>query len=144
MLGFVSGVDILAGNAVAPGMNDNQLKFVTPLDLFRFSSRSIGAGGGVGVFDWTDDNTRKYFSVNGGTTSIADFSTGSINEASHWKDNLGIGIMDPTAGAAQLLAITNNDLRAFDAIGYNLSSVPEPSFACAMGLAALMIRRRNG
>src|SRR6185295_7999459 len=119
MLGFVSGVDILAGNGTAPGLNGNQLKFVTPLDLFRFSSRSIGAGGGVGVDDWTDDDTAKYFSVDGGATSLAAFSTGTTFEASHWKDNLGIGIMDPTAGAGELLLITNNDRRAFDVIGYN-------------------------
>ncbi len=45
VLGFTSGVDILVGNGAPPGLNDNQLKFVTPLDLFRFTSRSIGAGG---------------------------------------------------------------------------------------------------
>ncbi|QOV90501.1 NF038122 family metalloprotease [Humisphaera borealis] len=137
MLGFVSGVDILAGNGAAPGLNDNQLKFVTPLDLFRFSSRSIGTGGGIGVIDWTADGTRKYFSVNGGTSSIADFSTGAIYEESHWKNGLGIGIMDPTAGAGNLLPFTTIDQRAFDVIGYD-RVVPEPSTAAALGAVGLL------
>jgi hypothetical protein len=51
VLGFTSGVDILVGNGAAPGLNDNQLKFVTPLDLYRFTSRSIEPDGGAGVID---------------------------------------------------------------------------------------------
>ena len=136
MLGFVSGVDVLAGNGAAPGLNDNQLPLVTPLDLFRFSSRSIGVGGGIGINDWTADSAAKYFSVDGGSHAIAEFSTGSVYEESHWKNDLGIGIMDPTAGLGELLTISNNDLRAFDAIGYSLT-VPEPSTGVLLGLAGL-------
>ena len=122
-----------------PGLNDNQLQFVTPIDLFRFSSRSIGAGGGIGVNDWTDDNIDKYFSVDGGSTSVATFSVGTVYEASHWKNDLGLGLMDPTAGVGELLAISNNDLRAFDVIGYNLALAPEPSafILSGIGLAGL-------
>ncbi len=145
MLGFISGADTLDGNGNAPGLNDDQMKFVTPIDLFRFSPRSLGSGGGIGVNDWTADNTSKYFSVDGGATAIATFSNG-INfgdgvGASHWKDNLGLGIMDPSAANGELLSITNNDLRAMDAIGYDV--VPEPSALMLLGIggAAGMSRR---
>jgi len=145
LLGFTSGVDVLATNSTAPGLNDNQLKYVTTLDLFRFSSRSIaiGSGGGTGVIDWTDDSFAKYFSVDGGATAIAPFSTGSVNEASHWGITAPVtGIMDPTVVGGELLSITSSDLLAFDAIGYNLVAVPEPSFGIALGLAALGMARQ--
>ncbi|MBI1371021.1 MAG: PEP-CTERM sorting domain-containing protein [Planctomycetes bacterium] len=129
VLGFDSGVDLLAGNATAPGLNDNQLKYVTTLDLFKFSTRSIGPGGGPGVIDWTADDTDKYFSVDGGATPLALFSHGAIYEESHWQDGLGLGLMDPTAVSGELLAFTSNDFRAFDVIGYNRVgfTIPEPS-----------------
>ena len=145
MLGFVSGVDVLAGNAAAPGLYDNQLKFVTPLDLYRFSSRSIGTGGGIGVNDWTADSAVKYFSVDGGSAFVAEFSTGATYEESHWKNNIGLGLMDPTVAAGELLTISSNDLRAFDVIGYNLS-VPEPASATlvlALGVIMLTGRRQR-
>ncbi|MFO0810014.1 MAG: NF038122 family metalloprotease [Gemmataceae bacterium] len=151
LLGFISGVDNLDRNGAAPGLNDNQLQFVTPLDLFRFSSRSIGAGGGLGVIDWTADNTAKYFSVDGGTTAIAPFANGANfgegHEPHHWKNGLNIGLMDPTAAAGELLTFSNIDLRAFDVIGYNLVGVPEPSsfgfVAAASLLATTVIRARR-
>ncbi|MBX7103654.1 MAG: NF038122 family metalloprotease [Gemmataceae bacterium] len=142
LLGFMSGVDPLDGNGASPGLNDNQLPFVTPLDLFRFSNRSIGAGGGVGVPDWTADDTLKYFSVDGGTTPLAPFANGTNFgdgiQASHWKNAMGLGLMDPTASLGELLAFSNMDLRAFDVIGYSVTPVPEPTSAvtlCLVGLA---------
>lgn len=124
VLGFTSGVDILVGNGAPPGWNDNQLKFVTPLDLFRFTSRSIGPGGGIGVIDWTGDDTDKYFSVDGGQTPLAIFSRGTNDEEGHWKNDAGIGIMDPSAVAGDLLKVSSMDVRAMDVIGYNLVATP--------------------
>ena len=124
VLGFTSGVDVLVGNGAPPGLNDNQLKFVTPLDLFRFTSRSIGPGGGVGVIDWTGDDTDKYFSVDGGLTPLANFSHGTTFEEGHWQNDVGIGIMDPTAVGGELLKISGMDVRAMDVIGYNLVANP--------------------
>lgn len=147
MLGFTSGVDILAGNSTVPGLNDNQLKYVTPLDLFKFSSRSTGSGGGNGVIDWTADSVDKSFSVDGGTTLIAPFSNGTTYEESHWKNNLGLGLMNPTAATGVLMNFSSNDLQAFDVIGYNLVSVPEPAtyamISLMVGVGLGYARRRR-
>ncbi len=121
-LGFISGVDILDGNSSSTFFNDNQFTFVNPLDLFRYSSDSAK----VKSIDWTADAREKYFSLDGGVTKIATLATGVAKgdgrQASHWKDNLGLGIMDPTISPGELLAITENDKRAFDVIGWNRSA----------------------
>jgi hypothetical protein len=89
-----------------------------------------------------------YFSLDGGTTNLGNFSTGRIygdeEQASHWKDNLGLGIMDPTAQPAGQINIPSTlDLVAFDVIGWNL--VPEPSSALlgSLSLLFVMTRRRR-
>jgi hypothetical protein len=118
-LGFSSGVDILDGNSSGTFYNDNQFPYVSPLDLFRYSTDSKNAN----AIDWTADKRSKYFSLDGGTTKIAEFSTGDVfgddRQNGHWKDNLGLGILDPTISPGELLAISENDKRAFDAIGWN-------------------------
>jgi Ca2+-binding RTX toxin-like protein len=118
-LGFDSGIDTL-DNGVPK--SDEANTFVTPLDLFRFSTQSVAAG--KGTIDWTATNTDKYFSIDGGITSIASFATGVIygdgKEPQHWKDNLGLGIMDPTLVRGEQLAIKPLDKQAFDVIGWNL------------------------
>jgi hypothetical protein len=120
-LGFMSGVDILDSNSSDRFYNDNQFTYVTPLDLFRYSTESKN----VKAIDWTADKRDKYFSLDGGTTKIASFSTGAIfgdgRQDSHWADNLGLGILDPTGAPGELLQISENDQRAFDAIGWNRS-----------------------
>lgn len=146
-LGFVSGVDVLDTNS--PPVNGpflaNQFTFVNSLDLFRYSALSLASG----VIDFTADTRTKYFSINGGVTVGPSFSTGRNfgdgQQASHWKDSLGIGIMDPTAAPGELLTITANDQLAFDVIGWNLSAVPEPATYAlfALGLAGIAARRRQ-
>ena len=42
-------------------------------------------------------------------------------EAHHWKNGLGLGIMNPTAHTGDLLTISDIDLRAFDVLGYDLN-----------------------
>ena len=119
--------------------------FVSSLDLFRYSADSTAQN----VIDWTASTTDKYFSLDRGLTAIASFSTGRNfgdgQQASHWKDNLGIGIMDPTAARGELLAISANDLLAFDVIGWNVAAIPEPSTYAmmALGLAGLGAARRR-
>jgi hypothetical protein len=118
-LGFISGVDLLDGNSSSGFYNDNQFNYVSPLDLFRYSAESKDAN----AIDWTADARDKYFSLDGGVTKIATFSTGTLfgdgRQDGHWKDNLGLGILDPTGAPGELLSISENDLRAFDAIGWN-------------------------
>ena len=138
-LGFVSGVDdIDTLNGAYPGNTFSS----DLLDLFRYSSLSLTAG--AGVTDYTADNRDKYFSVDGGATPIALFANGIVygdgRQASHWKDNLGIGIMDPTAGFGERLDISGTDLRAFDVLGYTL--VPEPSSGLLFGAGLLLMVRR--
>jgi hypothetical protein len=67
------------------------------------------------------------------------FSNGIVRgdgrQASHWKDNMGLGIMDPTAAPGELLVVTTLDLQGLDVVGWDLS-VPEPA---TLGLLATMI-----
>ena len=118
-LGFMSGVDILDGTNSTSYYPENQLDYVSPLDLFRYSNDSRN----LKAIDWTADKLAKYFSIDGGVTNIAAFSTGDIfgdgRQNSHWQDNLGLGILDPTIAPGELLSITENDKRAFDVIGWN-------------------------
>jgi PEP-CTERM motif len=156
-LGFISGVDILdinSPNPTTPGpFAADQFTYVNTLDLFRYSAASTAAAGGA-VIDWTASTTAKYFSIDRGVTVGPGFSTGRTfgdgQQASHWKDSLGLGIMDPTASQGELLAISANDIKAFDVIGWNLRqavpAVPEPSTWAMMlagfGLVGLARRRR--
>ena len=80
---------------------------------------------------------------------LAQFSTGQVhgdgNQASHWKDNLGIGIMDPTVASGVLLSISALDTEAFDVIGWDLATVPEPATIalCATAIVFLAFRRKK-
>ncbi|MES2461831.1 MAG: NF038122 family metalloprotease [Armatimonadota bacterium] len=159
-LGFISGVDIVdyySGPKTGPNgtLNLDGSAIFNTLDLFRFSSASTeAASAGFGVPDLTQ-GAESYFSIDKGTTNLGDFSTGPYDgdgrQASHWKDNQGIGVMDPTAGPGELLTLTATDLRAFDAIGWNLAPVeiPEPSALQLIGGAFLffggtrVLRRRK-
>ncbi|MNY49434.1 hypothetical protein D3C86_1848570 [compost metagenome] len=106
--------------------------------MFRYSPLSSASG----VIDWTADEREKYFSMDGGATLGAQFSTGSTfgdgRQASHWKDLMMLGLMDPTAAQGELLLITSNDRMAMDVIGYNLAPIPEPSPAAMVGAGLLM------
>ena len=142
-LGFISGVDVLDGNV---GLSEDQLRLST-LDLFRYSAASAA----LGALDFTASTTAKYFSINGGVASSLSFATGVAfgdgRQASHWKDGLGLGILDPTSAPGEFLTIGANDRLAMDAIGWNLTAVPEPGkpVLMALGLAVLGIgwRRRT-
>jgi hypothetical protein len=145
-LGFVSSVDEIDG-AVSSAYNGS----ATTLDLFRYSTNSSG----IGAIDMTAGTSDKYFSLDKGVTKIASFSTGTAlgdgYQASHWKDNLGLGIMDPTSASGELLQFMANDAQALDVIGWNRRNtaiVPEPAdfagtFICAAFGVKLVLKRRK-
>jgi hypothetical protein len=139
-LGFFSTVDAVD---VSPGFLASQYD-PTVLDLFRYSTAPLGYG--PGVFDLSAGSAGQYFSVDGGATSIAAFSTGANHgdgyQASHWAPFSGTGIMQPTASLGQLLSVTPTDLRAFDVIGWDLGA-PEPATVamCLLGLTAILLGR---
>lgn len=147
-LGFISGVDILDINSTSPNFfPDSDFTFVTPLDLFRCSTGSAGAGA---TLDFTAGTGIKSFSLDNCATTPGRFAEGVTHgdgrQASHWKDNLGLGVMDPTIATGETLIVTPLDLVAFDTVGWNLNVVPEPGTltlgaAWLLGLAA--IRRRS-
>jgi len=139
-LGFVSGVDDvdqLGGTLTAESFSSNLI------DLFRFSADSLAAG--MGYTDLSADNRAKFFSVDGGMTQGPLFSNGNLygdgRQASHWKDFMGLGIMDPTAFPGELMAMTDNDLLAFDVLGYTL--VPEPSAGTLLVISGVTILWRR-
>jgi len=155
-LGFTSGVDTFDfyqnSGLFDPAPDLDNYVNAHVLDLFRYSADSFAFGQGVKDFRPGAD---AYFSLDGGITEIAPLSKGRYTEwcdynrdgvfddacgeqASHWEDNLGLGIMDPTADAG-LMQVSAFDLRAFDAIGWDLASVtdvPEPTSIALFGLAA--------
>ena len=139
-LGFVSGVDDvdqLGGVLPDEGFSSNLI------DLFRFSAASLAAG--QSYTDLSADNRAKFFSVDGGVTQGPLFSNGNFNgdgrQASHWKDFMGLGIMDPTAFPGELLTISANDLRAFDVLGYTL--VPEPGTGALLAISGIVLLWRR-
>lgn len=124
-LGFSSGVDTVDYYSEPDGLGAplslDGYRIFSPLDLFRYSENSANRG----ILDLAAGSTA-YFSIDGGETNLGLFATGSYNgdgrQASHWKDNQSLGIMDPTVGSGELLTISDLDLQAFDVIGWNLAS----------------------
>ena len=138
-LGFVSGVDTVDGLSTTTTATTANTPFVNTLDLFRRSVVSESA-------DLTANNTAKYLSLDDGATGTnLQFSLGVARgdgrQASHWKDNLNIGVMDPTIANGELADFTANDGLAFDVIGY--TPVPEPATLAALGVGTLALLRRR-
>jgi hypothetical protein len=131
-LGFNSGVDIIDAS---PTTDRDANAVWTVLDLFRYSDTS-------GNLDLRYGGN-PYLSFNGGANSVGLLSTGAFNgdgnQASHWKDSLGLGIMDPTLATGELASITSLDLRAFDAIGWDLSASAAVPFEFSPSFGILFV-----
>lgn len=134
LLGFVSGVDTLDnldGQAGRPGpFDDDTFLDISVLDLYRHSTDSLANGADL---DFTADNRVKSFSIDGGSTFPGQFATGRNNgdgqQASHWKDSMMMGLLDPTASAGELGVIRSLDVQSFDVIGWDVvpsSLLPDP------------------
>ena len=127
VMGFVSGVDdgdwfnvVTKANEDRKEIKGGDMKFVSPLDLFRYS--------GNGQMDLSM-GTNAYFSIDGGRTNLAYFSTGEESsmggdgfQASHWKqsDNNVLGIMDPMLKPGQQREISRLDTTAMDVMGWDV------------------------
>ena len=121
-LGFTSGIDtvdfaITGDEAYGPPFDApfdlEGYAVFSSLDMFRYSAPgtlNLAVGG------------TPYFSLDAGTTDLGLFSTGTTHgdgsQSSHWKDDLGLGIMDPTARPpGQVNEVSELDLIAMDVIG---------------------------
>ena len=140
-LGFRSGVDSYDFQIETGQFDLDGFAVYTGWDMFRYSA--------PGVHDLTV-GTASYFSIDGGTTNLGLYSTGVNNgdgrQASHWKDNLGLGIMDPTAlPPGNVNVVSNLDLLAFDIMGWDLSLavVPEPGTFWMFGSALFLLAPRS-
>ena len=147
-LGFVSGVDVLDYYG-GHGYSERDFTYISTADLFRCSDASKQAGADL---DWSADTRTKYFSLDRCQSTLATFATGvdfgDGDQASHWTDNLGLGILDPTASDGETLKISQLDLTMFDVIGFDLADaadVPEPGTIALflLGVAGLAGARRR-
>ncbi len=137
ILGFVSGVDKpgwlnsqVASKADASRYEKiltTRITNTTTLDLFRYSR---AAGEGINDLSYGSRGSDKFFSVDGGRTSVAQFATGEDrslggdgDQASHWKDQRNpVGIMSPTLDRGARVNVSRIDLRALDVIGWDVDA----------------------
>jgi hypothetical protein len=130
VLGFQSSVDRpwfsadLKSKDYASSLKD-RVNAASPLDLFRYSDRSnIGDKDGVLKIDLAVGGN-PFLSLSGDAvigrldTGVDVSKGGSGKQASHWESG---GIMDAEIQRGERAAITNLDLTAFDAIGWNIDT----------------------
>jgi len=151
-LGYVSAVDAIdeALNAGASG----SILTVTP-DLFRFEDDSAEDPSTAAEFTTavrsllpgSDDVFDQVLDVGFGDVEVL-LATGVFNgdgtQASHFRDNLGLGILDPTLSSTEVITLSENDLRALDLIGFEIL-VPEPGASLLLlGPAGMLVAGRRG
>ena len=135
VLGFVSGIDddnwlevLTEAQRKEEELKDKDFKFATPLDLFRYSDNDMATN----KIDLSIGGN-PYFSIDGGTTEIAKFSSGAYTDydgkskgdgyqASHWKNGSGTGIMNPILGNGEKRNISSIDRTAMDVIGWDIDN----------------------
>ncbi|MEM6451758.1 MAG: NF038122 family metalloprotease, partial [Cyanobacteria bacterium P01_D01_bin.105] len=120
-LGFVSGLDgALDVSELYSG--ETQAEGFTILDLFRHSDDSNKIDNPDGAVSDLTVGQDSYFSIDGGTTNLANFSTGADYQASHWERmRVALGIMDPTLAYQERTSVGALDLRAMDVLGWDVN-----------------------
>lgn len=165
VLGFVSGVDTYDYHKYNNTGEDLDFYAVfNSLDLFRYSEESYAMGEGTLDFRTGAD---VYFSLDGGATNEGALSsgefTGNGHQASHWEDNEGLGIMDPTFAYGEEGHMSTLDAMAMDAIGWDVNyaalnfeeptdpdggdpvgvPLPASAFLLTAGLLGIRLRRKS-
>jgi len=150
-LGFVSVVDFIDAGSLSTA---DALHM--PMDFMRYSIESLG----IGATDTSIDSQVRYLVLgNLGIRVSTGVNLGDGQQASHFIDNAGLGMMDPTASFGELRTFTGYDLVVFDALGWQLtpaglaaasqamSAIPEPSslgwLGGSLALTAAVWRRRR-
>ncbi len=120
-LGFVSEIDYVDW-VVDQGSTASDVQ-PSPLDFFRFAPATIGGGG----FDFatssrnlTPGGAHSLYYGDGSVPMATGVSQGDGRQGSHWKDDLGLGLMDPTLGTGVGDNIDKFDLLAMDLIGWDI------------------------
>ncbi len=120
-LGFVSGLDGLIETFTFHS-GEQRTEGFTALDLMRYSETSSQVENADGSVSDLSFGNSAYFSIDGGQTSLAEFEEGDRYQASHWQRfRNALGIMDPTLGYQERTDISQLDLTAFDAIGWDIN-----------------------
>ena len=126
-LGFVSGLDG-AMDVLQLHSGETRIEDFTALDLFRHTVDTAKIENSDGSVSSVSLGENAYFSIDGGQTNLADFSTGKDDEvggdgfqASHWKRlQNAMGIMDPTLAYKERLSLSTLDLQAMDVLGWDV------------------------
>lgn len=113
---------------------------VSLIDLFRFRPGVTLGGFSTTQRVLTSGGTQSFFTGSGElalSTGRPNGTGGDGEQASHWKDDsqsgVFIGVMDPTIPDGTRFDLTQNDLLAFDLIGYRLTSTGPISITDAVG-----------
>jgi hypothetical protein len=123
----------------------------TTLDLFRFDSGNLPISDAEFASFARDLSTENSAALSDASIAYmmeTGSATGSGQQASHFKDNLNIGILDPTLAPGEIGSISTADLLALDLIGWEIEAlqpVPEPATAALLlgSLAFLYARCRR-
>jgi hypothetical protein len=131
VLGFVSGIDdsgwlkvLNKSRDKGKDPKDQDFKFASPLDLYRYSDYSA-AWGKIDLSVGGDP----FFSIDGGDTRLGNFANGEYErfggdgyQASHWQQDSSQGIMNPILPVGERRDISALDLKAMDVIGWDVDA----------------------